>query len=382
MRSRFSALFVLLLTAGFIAGVVLTGRISSTQTADAAAPIAVPTPQSAPPARPLPSGPLPDLSSVAERALQVSANITSTTVQRFNDPIQQFFSGNGQRSFQQQSAGSGVVVSDDGYVLTNTHVIGDATATVRVTLPSGEELPGRIIGIDSVSDLAVVKVEAKGLQTLPWGDSDKIRIAEWVLAVGNPFQLGGTVTLGIVSTVSRSGDQVGAYSDFIQTDAAINPGNSGGGLINQRGELIGINTMIYSESGGNQGIGFAIPSKLAQRIMTELKNNGSVTWGSIGQVNWLTIDRRTARRNGLPDVDGVLVYQLWNGAGARAGLSPGDIVVGVDGQPVMSAQQVDRLIKGAKVGSSLKLDVVKLDGRKATLNVIVAKRDEEVVRRR
>ena len=382
MRSRFSALFVLLLTAGFIAGVVLTGRMSSTQTADASAPIAVPAPQSAPPARPLPAGPLPDLSSVAERALQVSANITSTTVQRFNDPIQQFFSGNGQRSIQQQSAGSGVVVSDDGYVLTNTHVIGDANATVRVTLPSGEELPGRIVGIDSVSDLAVVKVEAKGLQTLPWGDSDKIRIAEWVLAVGNPFQLGGTVTLGVVSTVSRSGDQVGAYSDFIQTDAAINPGNSGGALINQRGELIGINTMIYSESGGNQGIGFAIPSKLAQRIMTELKNNGSVTWGSIGQVNWYTIDRPTARRAGLSDVEGVLVTQLWDGAGARAGLRPGDIVVALDGQPMTSAQQIDRLIKSAKVGSTLKLDVVKRDGRKATLNVIVAKRGDDIGRRR
>jgi S1-C subfamily serine protease len=377
MRSRFSALFVLLLTAGFIAGVVLTGRMSSTQTADASAPVAVPAPQSAPPARPLPAGPLPDLSSVAERALQVSANITSTTVQRFNDPIQQFFSGNGQRSFQQQSAGSGVVVSDDGYVLTNTHVIGDADAMVRVTLPSGEELPGRIVGIDSVSDLAVVKVEAKGLQTLPWGDSDKIRIAEWVLAVGNPFQLGGTVTLGIVSTVSRSGDQVGAYSDFIQTDAAINPGNSGGGLINQRGELIGINTMIYSESGGNQGIGFAIPSKLAQRIMSELIKNHTVTWGSIGQVNWYTIDRATARRNGL-DVEGALVYKLWDGAGARAGLRPGDIVVGADGQPVTSAQQIDRLIKSAKVGSTLKLDVVKRDGRKATLNVIVAKRGDDM----
>jgi S1-C subfamily serine protease len=382
MRARFSAVLLLLLTTGFIAGVVLTGRMSSTQTADAAPPITVPAPQATSPARPLPAGPLPDLSSVAERALQVSANITSTTVQRFNDPIQQLFTGQGQRSFQQQSAGSGVVVSDDGYVLTNTHVIGDANAAVRVTLPSGEELPGRIIGIDSVSDLAVVKVESKGLQTLPWGDSDKVRIAEWVLAVGNPFQLGGTVTLGIVSTVSRSGEQVGAYSDFIQTDAAINPGNSGGALINQRGELIGINTMIYSESGGNQGIGFAIPSKLAQRIMNELKENGSVTWGSIGPVNWVTLDRRTARRNGLADVDGVLVYQLWEGAGARAGLRPGDIVLAVNGQPVTAAQQVDRLITGAKVGSTMKLDVVKRDGRKTTLNVIVAKRGDEIARRR
>ena len=380
MRSRFSAIVLLLVTASFVAGVVITGRISS-QDADAAPPVAASAPAQA--ARPLPAGPLPDLSSVAERALQVSVNITSTTVQRYQDPIEQFFGlGGGGRAYQSQSAGSGVVVSEDGYVLTNTHVIGNSSAKVRVTLPNGEDRAGEIVGIDSVSDLAVMKIDAKGLQTLPWGDSDKVRVAEWVLAVGNPFQLGGTVTLGIVSTVNRPGDQVGAYSDFIQTDAAINPGNSGGALVNQRGELIGINTMIYTESGGNQGIGFAIPSKLAQRIMTELREKGAVQWGSVGPVNWYTIDSRTAGANGLVPVDGVLVRQIYEGSAASAGLRPGDIVTAINGTPVTSAQQVDRIITTAQVGSTLKFSVAKRDGRKVTIDVPVARRGDDRVRRR
>ena len=195
-----------------------------------------------------------------------------------------------------------MVVSDDGYVLTNTHVIGDANATVRVTLPDGEEMPGKIIGIDDGERSG--GGQGRGEETcrrcrgaIPTSSASPSGCSRSAI----PFSSSGTVTLGIVSTVSRSGEQVGAFSDFIQTDAAINPGNSGGALVNARGELIGINTMIYSETGGNQGIGFAIPSKLAQRIMGELIKNGSVTWGSIGQVE---LGHRsiapTARRNRTP----------------------------------------------------------------------------------
>ena len=195
-------------------------------------------------------------------------------------------------------------MSADGYVLTNTHVIGYAGADIRVTLPGAREMRGKLIGIDDVSDLAVVKVDAQNLETLPWGDSGKLRVAEWVLAVGNPFQLSGTVTLGIISTVNRSAAQVGANTDFIQTDAAINPGNSGGALVNSRGELIGINTMIYSETGGYQGIGFAIPSNLARRIMDELKATGTVPWGSIGRIRWINVDRATRQALRVRRCDG------------------------------------------------------------------------------
>jgi serine protease DegQ len=374
---------IILLILGVVAGVVLTGRLSLTQPS-----LATPTEtgmvEQAPMPRAsgstVPSGPLPDLSTVAENALKSSVSIASTSVQEINDPFYRMFSGS---QFQRsQSSGSGVVVSADGYILTNTHVIGNADATVRVTLPDGQQLPGRLTGIDDISDLAVVKIEAKNLQPLPFGDSARLRVAEWVLAIGNPFQLAGTVTLGIVSTVSRPGAQVGAYADFIQTDAAINPGNSGGALVNARGELIGINTLILSESGGNQGLGFAIPSNLARRIMDDLKANGSVTWGSVGTVQWVTMNRRVAADFGLDTARGALVYRMDRASSAaRAGLEAGDVVTSVNGQEITDADQIDRLVIGAKVGSTLKMAVVKQNGRKAAVDVPVVSRSQLAPRR-
>jgi S1-C subfamily serine protease len=359
-------------TLGFIGGLVIAGRLSLTTPS-----VAAPQPQAAtvPVVPPVPiASALPDLSSIAETALKVSTNITSTTViQPPNDPWSQFWYGNQlQRS---QSLGSGVVVSSDGYILTNTHVIGNAGAEIRVTLPDGNEQQGQLVGIDEVSDLAVVKVRAQNLPTLAWGDSSQLRIAEWVLAIGNPFQLSGTVTLGIVSTVSRSGAQVGHYADFIQTDAAINPGNSGGALVNARGELVGINTMIYSETGSNTGIGFAIPSNLARRIMTELIEHGTVRWGSLGAIVWRTMNSQVARHYGLDDVTGALVVQLPRASTAsRGGLTAGDIVVRFNGQTITGAEQLDRLIIGAKVGTTAKVEVVHMDGRRATLDLPIVSR--------
>ncbi len=377
-----------LLLAGFTGGLVLTGRLSVT-TPSGAQPVppaqatpAVPPPQ--PTARPaaLTSSPapalptrseLPSLSAVAEAALKVAANISSTTLEQApQDPWYQFFYGD--RVQQSQSLGSGVIVSPDGYVLTNKHVIGNAGAEIRVTLPDGRERPAKLVGIDDVSDLAVVKVNATNLPTIPWGDSSKLHVADWVLAIGNPFQLSGTVTLGIVSTVSRSGDQVGSYQDFIQTDAAINPGNSGGALIDARGELVGINTMIYSETGGYQGIGFAIPSNLARGIMQELIKNGSVSWGSIGDITFLTVDQQMADRYGL-DVTGAFVYSMSRSSSAyRAGLEPGDTVVKVDGHAVANGDAIDRLVVHQKIGSTVTLEVVRRNGRHAELKVPVVAR--------
>jgi S1-C subfamily serine protease len=370
-----------LILGGFIAGMVVTGRFQATEPS-VAAPAAATTDQARPASVPgsLPaSSALPDLSSVAERALKVSANISSTTTRQLpNDPIFRYLYGD--QAQQSQSVGSGVVVSPDGYVLTNTHVIGYAGADIRVTLPDGKELPGKLIGIDDVSDLAVVKVNAQNLDTLPWGDSSKLRVAEWVLAIGNPFQLSGTVTLGIVSTVNRSATQVGGFTDFIQTDAAINPGNSGGALVNSRGELVGINTMIYTETGGYQGIGFAIPSNMARRIMEELKAHGTVPWGSIGRINWVAVDRRTAKDNGFGDVTGAYVRSLYRNSSAyRAGLQPGDLVVGVNGDPVTDPGQIERAVTGSKVGSTVKLDVIR-DGRRRTLDVPVVSRQQQRIR--
>jgi serine protease Do len=327
------------------------------------------------------SAALPDLSPIAEAALKVSANISSTTIVRVPvDPVLQFFYGMGDQTQRSQSLGSGVVVSADGYVLTNNHVIGNAgsSADIRVTLRDGKERPGKLVGVDRVSDLAVVKVDAANLPTLPWGDSSKLKVAEWVLAVGNPFQLSGTVTLGIVSTVSRSGAQVGSVSDFIQTDAAINPGNSGGALVNERGELVGINSMIYSETGGYQGIGFAIPSNLARRIMTELIQHGSVSWGSIGDVSWVTVDQQTAAANNINVTGAYVRFIARNSPAASAGLERGDIVVSINGEKVSDQSQIDRVVTQSKIGSSVKLGVVKWNGRSVTIDVPVIGRQDQV----
>jgi S1-C subfamily serine protease len=378
-----------ILAAGFIGGLVVAGRLSMTSPSAAQtaveAPAAQATPASltttAPAPLPLPSG-LPDLSPVAEAALKAAANITSTTiVRRPADPYDPWSFFYGDQVQQAQSLGSGVVVSPDGYVLTNKHVIGNAGAEVRVTLADGRDRPAKLVGIDDVSDLAVVKVDAHDLQTLPWGDSSKLRVAEWVLAIGNPFQLSGTVTLGIVSTVTRSGEQVGSSQDFIQTDAAINPGNSGGALVNGRGELVGINTMIYSETGGYQGIGFAIPANLAHRIMDELVKNGTVAWGSIGNVTWFTIDQGVANRYGL-NVTGAYVRSISRAASAyRAGLEPGDIVTSINGQKVADADQINRVVVRQPIGSTVSLGIVKRNGGTATIKVPVVSRESQTVRR-
>ncbi len=374
--TRAAVSFAVILTAGFLGGLVLSGRLSLTSpsaAADTQAPAAGARATLAAPA----AG-LPDLSTVAERALRVSVNISSTTIEQV-DPFWQMFYGN--RAQTSQSLGSGVVVSRDGYILTNSHVIGtvggNVSASIRVTLDDGRERPARLIGVDDVSDLAVVKIEAADLQTIPWGDSSKLRVAEWVLAVGNPFQLNGTVTLGIVSTVTRSGDQVGSYQDFIQTDAAINRGNSGGALINARGELVGINTMIYSESGGNLGIGFAIPANAARGIMDALIKDGVVAYGWIGNIEFFTITPAIAERNNL-DFTGAHVRGLYPTDPAyRAGLRPQDTVISVNGQPVTSREQIDRVVTRQTVGSVITLGIAKLDGRRTTLQVPVSTRQAQ-----
>jgi S1-C subfamily serine protease len=246
-----------------------------------------------------------------------------------------------------------------------------------VTLSDGQERQGKLIGIDPVSDLAVVQVQAPAIALLPWGDSSRLRVAEWVMAVGNPFQLSGTVTLGIVSTVNyRSGAQVGSeYADFIQTDAAINPGNSGGALVNSRGELVGINTMIVSLSGGYQGIGFAIPSNTARDIMRELVANGRVRWGSIGgRVRFIQLDRRAAREYGLGDVEGLAVYQIAQQSNLyQAGVRPGDVIVDFNGQPLKTLEELNRLVIRAPVGSRVPMTVLR-NGRRVTINVPVVER--------
>jgi len=353
-RTAFAAAMLAL---GIAAGVVLSGRLStSTPTSAAALEPAVQAPVAFPRS---PDGALPVLSDIAERAIRASVNISSTRYVRI-DPFFQLFYG-ADAVQPQTSLGSGVIVSADGYVLTNSHVIGNAADEIRVTLADNRELTAQVVGVDELTDLAVVKVDANGLEPLPWGDSSRLRVAEWVLAVGNPFAFSQTVTLGIVSTVSRIDPQLMTYSDFIQTDAAINPGNSGGALVNDRGELVGINTMIFSQTGGYQGIGFAIPANVARRIMDALITDGEILRGSIGNVTYRPVDSETARRLGLPQARGARIHQMYrNDPAFAAGLLPDDVILRVNDNDIAEPGQLMRLVADAPVGATLTVAAVRL----------------------
>jgi S1-C subfamily serine protease len=225
------------------------------------------------------------------------------------------------------------------------------------------------VGVDPATDLALLKIDASNLPTVPWGDSSKLKVAEWVLAIGNPFQLNQTVTLGIVSALGRTNVGISTYEDFIQTDAAINPGNSGGALVNARGELIGINTAIFSQSGGYQGIGFAVPSNLARKVVNDLTQFGEVRRGSIGYVEIGPLSTLTAEQLGVGDARGVLVQAMRRDAAAYgAGLRPGDVIIAFNGTAITDGGQLSRLIQDARIGSTATVAVIR-DGRRLELQI-------------
>jgi Do/DeqQ family serine protease len=362
------ALAVLFVLVGFIAGLVLTGRLRTADQADAQTrelPERPPTQPAVARGADIARG-LPDLTAAAQIAIPSVPNISSQQVVRtpnspfLNDPFfRDFFGGGdpfGYRERLQQSLGSGVVVSSDGYVLTNHHVVGDARAEVSVTLPDKRELRAKIIGVDEATDLAVLKIDARNLPVLAWGDSGKLKVAEWVLAIGNPFGvLNQTVTLGIVSATGRNIDGPQAsFVDFIQTDAAINQGNSGGALVNARGELIGINTAIFSQSGGSQGVGFAVPSNLAKHIMEELITYGAVRRGTILGIELYPMNARIAAEAGARNAKGVFVSGISPNSGAyAAGVREGDILVTFNGTTIEDAQHFMRMLADAPIGGTV-----------------------------
>lgn len=353
--------------AGFVGGLVVSGRLSATQPTLAGPKSVQKTPETGSEALPA----LPNLTPVAERAIKASVNISSTQYIETNN---WFRAMGGDYAVPQTSLGSGVIVSPDGYVLTNSHVAQSATADIQVTLPDNRTLPAKVVGIDQPSDLALLKVGATGLNPLPWGDSSKLRVAEWVLAVGNPFQFSQTVTQGIVSNVSRHDPQLAVYNDFIQTDAAINPGNSGGALVNSRAELVGINTMIVSQNNGFSGISFAIPSNLAQQIVTELKANGVIRRGWVGldPAGLRTMNAQAAQEYQLGTDRGVLVVAMARGsAAALAGVRPGDIVTSFNGTKVTEADELERLVADATIGSDATIEIVR-GSRTMTIKVPVS----------
>ncbi len=277
----------------------------------------------------------------------------------FSDPFFRRFFGAPQTPQQLQpqvSQGSGFVVTADGYIMTNAHVVQDAKK-IAVILNDGRELEATLVGTDPRTDVAVVKVEASDLPTLTFADSDEVEVGEWAVAIGSPFQLEASVTIGVVSAKGRQNLRITDFEDFIQTDAAINPGNSGGPLINLDGEVIGINTAIVSRSGGYMGIGFSIPSNLARHIMDQLINKGSVTRGFLGIV-MQPIDKDIAEAYGLKKPEGALIAEVEKGSPAdKAGLKQGDILLEYNGTAVKSIGALRKDLSLMQPGSPLQLRV-------------------------
>jgi serine protease Do len=280
------------------------------------------------------------------------------------------------RERRESSLGSGVIVSPDGYIVTNNHVIAKADE-IKVFLNDKREFTGKVVGTDPKTDIAVVKINARNLPTIPWGDSDKLEVGEYVLAIGNPFGLNQTVTQGIVSAVGRANVGIADYEDFIQTDAAINPGNSGGALVNARGQLIGINTAIFSRSGGYMGIGFAVPSDMARSVMDSLVKNGKVIRGWLG-VSIQEVTPDLAKQFGIKEARGALVSEVIpDSPAAAAGLKSGDIITAFDGKPVDSPSLLRNVVAEVPVGTTVKIEVLR-DKKTVTLKAKIAEQPKDM----
>ena len=328
--------------------------------------------------------------SVLKNALPAVVNIHTSKVVKtgrgqmpfFNDPMfRQFFGdqfGNlGQpHSEREHSLGSGVIVTSDGTIVTNNHVIDGAT-DIKVDLSDKREFQAKLVGTDSKSDIAVLKIEATNLPTLAIGDSSKLHVGDVVFAIGEPYGLGGTATMGIVSATGRSlNGEIENYEDFIQTDAAINPGNSGGAMIDLHGDLIGINTAILAENGGNQGIGFAIPINMARSVMDQIVSHGKVVRGYLGLYPQ-DVTPALAKQFGLSQPTGALVGQVESDTpAARAGLKRGDVILAVNGQTVASANDLRLRISQMAPGSNVKLQISR-DGKTQDVNVALGELPEK-----
>jgi len=320
---------------------------------------------------------LPDFADLAERVLPAVVNIAVTAEIRSEvppelrgTPLERYFRGPRGRQ-QTQGAGSGFVIDPSGLVVTAAHVVGNATRVIVAT-QGGQEFQARVVGSDDLTDLALLRVEARApLPALPWGNSTAMRVGQWVLAAGNPFGLGGTVTTGIVSARGRD-IGAGPFDDFLQTDAPINPGNSGGPLFNLAGEVIGINTAIYSPSGASAGIGFAVPSDLARPIIDQLRANGRVERGWLGVAVQDPPPEEPGRR-GAP-MRGVLVAGVERGSpAARAGIRQGDQVTAINGDRVESSRALVRNIAAVPPGQTVRLSILR-EGRPNEIPVQVGRR--------
>jgi serine protease Do len=324
-------------------------------------------------------------SEIANSVSPVVVNISTTKIVKreapsfFDDPFFNFFGPsydfNLPKKWKEQSLGSGVIVSGDGYIITNNHVIEQAEE-IKVTLYDKKSFKGKIVGSDPKTDIAIIKINADNLPAAVWADSDKLQVGEFVLAIGNPFGLSHTVTMGIISAVGRASVGITDYEDFIQTDAAINPGNSGGPLVNIKGEVIGINTAIFSKTGGYQGIGFSVPSNLVRSVMEDLIKYGKKTRGWLG----VSIQRLTpelAEKFGIKNSDGALVGDVLKGSPAeKASMMRGDIVLEYNGKKVKDADSLRNTVAQTKAGSQVNIKILR-KGKEYNLTATITESPKE-----
>jgi serine protease Do/serine protease DegQ len=323
---------------------------------------------------------LPSLAPMLKKATPAVVNIsTKTKIQMEEHPLMRdpffrhFFDiPNAPRERETSSLGSGVIVdARSGHILTNNHVI-DKADEILVTLHDGRRLPAKLVGSDPESDVAVIKVEPKDLVELPIADSSQLQVGDFVVAIGNPFGLGQTVTSGIVSALGRSGLGIEGYEDFIQTDASINPGNSGGALVNLKGELIGINTAILAPNGGNVGIGFAIPSNMAANIKNTLVEHGTIRRGLLG-VNIQDLTPELRQAFGIEEIQGAVITAVQtDSAAAKAGLQPGDVVLSVNDHKIKSGMEVRNIVGLLQIGDKVDIEYLRKGGRETTTAQIAA----------
>jgi serine protease Do len=340
------------------------------------------SPAAAPAAQPAALPPAEGFTGIAKAVTPAVVNITAAATERisdapnfrdrdFRDRMEEFFGMPGDpfgfrkhkapkmpREPRHSGMGSGVIVTPDGYILTNNHVV-DGAKELTVTLPDKREFTGKIVGTDPKTDLAVVKIDGQNLPTVAWGDASKLQVGEYVLAVGNPFGLNSTVTLGIVSALGRGRMGITQYEDFIQTDAAINPGNSGGALVNTKGELVGINTAIFSQTGGYQGVGFAVPTSMSKPVFESLVKNGRVVRGYLG-IGIQDLTQDLTKSFGLKDTKGALVSDVKEDSPAdKAGLKQGDVIIGYDGAPVEDAAALQRFVMKTPIDAKATIKVLR-----------------------
>lgn len=329
---------------------------------------------------------------IADKAMPatvfIKAEVPQSPQQQYINPFDLFGDDFSRRFFGQQpmmpqtpqpqvSGGSGFLISSDGYIVTNNHVIQDA-ATITVTINDGSEYKATVKGADPRTDLAVLKIEKKDLPYLSFGDSDVLKVGEWVVAIGNPFGIGTTLTKGVVSAKGRQDLGIASYEDFIQTDAAINPGNSGGPLLNLHGEVIGVNTAIFTKSGGYMGIGLAIPSKMAENVIDQIIDNGSVKRAYLG-VMLQPVDKELSNAFQLDSQEGVLISDVVKDSPAsKAGLQPGDIIISYNDQPVKTVTKFRNEISLMNPGATIKLKILR-NNKKMDFSIILASQESEMI---